>query len=147
MDEQRLAQPAAAKLRPYVQILQVNAGPRLKGRVAVEPQRESCGHAIGFDNLAEHAARTESERQIVPEVMHAVEEAGLFEVIVPKRLGGLGASMATQLCVAAELGKACPSTAWVQSLLNVTTWAATQASAATFCINSPAGCSGTTALK
>jgi 3-hydroxy-9,10-secoandrosta-1,3,5(10)-triene-9,17-dione monooxygenase len=59
-----------------------------------------------------------------------MEDAGLFEVIVPERLGGLGASMATQLCVAAELGKACASTAWVQSLLNITTWAASQANAA-----------------
>ncbi len=80
--------------------------------------------------LAEHAERTESERQVVPEVMQALEGSGLFEVIVPKRVGGLGASMATQLSVAAELGKACASTAWVQSLLNVTTWAATQAIAA-----------------
>jgi alkylation response protein AidB-like acyl-CoA dehydrogenase len=38
--------------------------------------------------------------------------------------------MATQLCVAAELGRACPSAAWVQSLLNTTTWATTQALAA-----------------
>ena len=80
--------------------------------------------------LAQHADRTESARRVVPEVMHAIEDAGLFEVIVPERLGGLGASMATQLCVAAELGKACASTAWVQSLLNITTWAASQANAA-----------------
>src|SRR5580658_10076961 len=79
--------------------------------------------------LAQQAARTESERQVVPEVMRAMEEAGLFEVIVPERLGGLGASMATQLCVAAELGTACASAAWVQSLLNITTWAASQANA------------------
>jgi 3-hydroxy-9,10-secoandrosta-1,3,5(10)-triene-9,17-dione monooxygenase len=80
--------------------------------------------------LAQHADRTEAERQVVPEVMHAMEDAGLFEVIVPERLGGLGASMATQLCVAAELGQACASSAWVQSLLNITTWAASQANAA-----------------
>jgi 3-hydroxy-9,10-secoandrosta-1,3,5(10)-triene-9,17-dione monooxygenase len=80
--------------------------------------------------LAEHADRTELERQVVPEVMRALEDAGLFEVIVPKRVGGLGASMATQLRVAAELGKACAATAWVQSLLNITTWATTRAVAA-----------------
>ena len=80
--------------------------------------------------LAQHADRTEAERRVVPEVMHAIEDAGLFEVVVPERLGGLGASMTTQLCVAAELGKACASTAWVQSLLNITTWAASQANAA-----------------
>jgi alkylation response protein AidB-like acyl-CoA dehydrogenase len=32
--------------------------------------------------------------------------------------------------VAAELGRACPSAAWVQSLLNITTWASTQSLAA-----------------
>jgi alkylation response protein AidB-like acyl-CoA dehydrogenase len=80
--------------------------------------------------LEQFADRTESERQVAPEVMQAVEDAGLFEVIVPARVGGLGATMATQLCVAAELGKSCASTAWVQSLLNITTWAATHAIAA-----------------
>ena len=74
--------------------------------------------------LAEHAARTESERQVVPEVMDALESAGLFDVVVPRRIGGHGATMATQLAVAAELGRACPSTAWVQQILNVTTWGA-----------------------
>jgi alkylation response protein AidB-like acyl-CoA dehydrogenase len=80
--------------------------------------------------LTEHADRTETERQVVPEVMQAVEDAGLFEVIVPKRAGGLGATMATQLSVAAALGEACASTAWVQTLLNVTTWASTLTPAA-----------------
>ena len=79
--------------------------------------------------LAEHAGRTESERQVVGEVMDALEAAGLFDVMVPKRVGGLGATMATQLAVAAELGRACPSTAWVQSILNVTTWGAARSKA------------------
>ncbi len=73
--------------------------------------------------LAQHATRSEEERQVVPEVMEAMESAGLFEVLVPKRVGGLGGTLATQLAVAAELARACPSSAWVQSLLNVTTWA------------------------
>jgi alkylation response protein AidB-like acyl-CoA dehydrogenase len=76
--------------------------------------------------LAEHAERTEAERQVVPEVMTALESAGLFEVMVPKRVGGLGATMATQLAVAAELGRTCASSAWIQTLINVTTWAATK---------------------
>ena len=62
--------------------------------------------------------------------MDAIEDAGLFEVIVPKRRGGLGATMATQLAVAAELGRGCASSAWVQSLLNITTWAASRSPAA-----------------
>lgn len=80
--------------------------------------------------LAEHADRTESDRQVVPEVMDALEAAGLFEVIVPKRVGGSGATMATQLAVAAELGHECASTAWVQTLLNVTTWASSRSPSA-----------------
>jgi alkylation response protein AidB-like acyl-CoA dehydrogenase len=62
--------------------------------------------------------------------MDALEGAGLFEVIVPERAGGLGATMATQLAVAAELGRGCASSAWVQSLLNITTWAASRGPAA-----------------
>lgn len=81
--------------------------------------------------LAEHAARTESERQVVPEVMDALESAGLFDVVVPRRIGGHGATMATQLAVAAELGRACPSTAWVQQILNVTTWGAARSKGGT----------------
>jgi alkylation response protein AidB-like acyl-CoA dehydrogenase len=81
--------------------------------------------------LAEHATRSESQRQVVPEVMDALETAGLFEVVVPRRVGGLGATMATQLAVAAELGRACPSTAWVQQILNVTTWGAARSKGGT----------------
>ncbi len=81
--------------------------------------------------LAEHAARSEAERQVVPEVMNALESAGLFDVVVPRRIGGHGATMATQLAVAAELGRACPSTAWVQQILNVTTWGAARSKGGT----------------
>ncbi len=73
--------------------------------------------------LAANADATESDRQAHPDNIKAMEEAGLFEVMVSKRLGGLGATMSTQLAVSAALGKACPSTAWVQTLLNVATWA------------------------
>ena len=50
--------------------------------------------------------------------------------MVPKRVGGLGATMATQVAVAAELGHGCASTAWVQTLLNVTTWASSRSPSA-----------------
>ena len=73
--------------------------------------------------LAGNAEVTEANRQVHPDNIAALEEAGLFEAIVPKRLGGLGVTMATQLAIAAELGAACPSTGWVQTLLNVATWA------------------------
>ena len=76
--------------------------------------------------LAEHAERTEAQRQVVPEVIDALERAGLFDLMTPTRVGGAGTTMATQLAVAAELGEACASTAWVQSIINVTTWGASR---------------------
>lgn len=78
--------------------------------------------------LAANAEATENNRQAHPDNIAAIEDAGLFDLIVPKRVGGLGATLATQLAVAAELGAACPSTAWVQTLLNVATWATSRSS-------------------
>ncbi len=74
--------------------------------------------------LEKNAAQCEQERRIADESLRALEDAGLLAVLVPERVGGRGASMVTQLEVAAELGKGCASTAWVQTLLNVTAWAA-----------------------
>jgi 3-hydroxy-9,10-secoandrosta-1,3,5(10)-triene-9,17-dione monooxygenase len=74
--------------------------------------------------LRRNAPSCESARRIVDENIAALEEARLFDVIVPKRLGRHGESMATMLAVAAELAKGCASTAWVQTLINVTTWSA-----------------------
>jgi alkylation response protein AidB-like acyl-CoA dehydrogenase len=77
--------------------------------------------------LTANADGSEQARQVVQANLDALEANGLFDVMFPKRLGGLGATMATQLAVAAELGKACASTAWVQTLLNVATWATSRA--------------------
>jgi alkylation response protein AidB-like acyl-CoA dehydrogenase len=74
--------------------------------------------------LARNAAACEQERRIVDENLAALEAADLFTVLTPKRCGGRGATLATQLAIAAELGRGCGSTAWVQTLLNVTTWTA-----------------------
>jgi alkylation response protein AidB-like acyl-CoA dehydrogenase len=75
--------------------------------------------------LETNAAQCERERRIADENLRALEDAGLLSVLLPERVGGQGASMVTQLEVAAELGRGCASTAWVQTLLNVTAWAAT----------------------
>ena len=76
--------------------------------------------------LRRNAAACERDRRLPDENVAALEEARLLDVIVPRRVGGQGESMATLLAVAGELGKACASTAWVQTLLNVTTWAASR---------------------
>jgi 3-hydroxy-9,10-secoandrosta-1,3,5(10)-triene-9,17-dione monooxygenase len=76
--------------------------------------------------LEENAARTEAERRIPQEIIEALEDAGLFELMVPRRFGGHAVSMETVLRVSAELAKACPSTSWVQTLMNVSSWFATR---------------------
>src|SRR5262249_1927735 len=76
--------------------------------------------------LEQNAARTEAERRIPQEIIEALEDAGLFELMVPRRFGGHAVSMETVLRVSAELAKACPSTSWVQTLMNVSSWFATR---------------------
>jgi alkylation response protein AidB-like acyl-CoA dehydrogenase len=77
--------------------------------------------------LAQNAAKTEAERCIPEEIIQALDRAGLFELMVPKRLGGAAVSMDTVLRVSAELAKGCPSTSWVLTLMNVSSWFATRA--------------------
>jgi 3-hydroxy-9,10-secoandrosta-1,3,5(10)-triene-9,17-dione monooxygenase len=74
--------------------------------------------------LERNAALCEQERRITDDNLAAIDDADLFATLVPKRVGGQGASLATQLAVSAELGQGCASTAWVQTLVSVTTWAA-----------------------
>ena len=73
--------------------------------------------------LGDNAAPGEAARQLSEANINALEANGLFDVMSLKRVRGAGASVANQLAVAAELGGACTSTAWVQTLLKVTTWA------------------------
>ncbi|HUY18607.1 MAG TPA: acyl-CoA dehydrogenase family protein [Candidatus Binataceae bacterium] len=75
--------------------------------------------------LVRNAAQAERDRRIPEENIRALAEANLFRVLVPRRWGGYGVPVATALRVSAEIAKSCPSTAWVQMLLNVSTWLAT----------------------
>jgi alkylation response protein AidB-like acyl-CoA dehydrogenase len=77
--------------------------------------------------LEQNAAQTETGRRIPEVIIRALEDAGLFELMVPKRFDGHGLSMETVLKVSAELAKGCPSTSWVQTLMNVSSWFATRA--------------------
>jgi alkylation response protein AidB-like acyl-CoA dehydrogenase len=75
--------------------------------------------------IREHAQETSEARRVVPEVMTAIEEAGLLNLFVPKRYGGHGANMATAVQVIGEVSRGDGSTGWAVSLLNVCTWFAT----------------------
>ena len=91
-------------------------------------EEELVSRAVELRPLLEaNAARAEDARRVVEENMRALEAAGLMDLMLPRRLGGRGASMETTLRVSAELGKGCPSTAWVQTLMNVSAWFATRA--------------------
>jgi alkylation response protein AidB-like acyl-CoA dehydrogenase len=66
--------------------------------------------------LAANAGKTEQARRPAPESIAAVRDAGLFRLSVPARFGGPAATSRTRVLVMAELGRACPSTAWVTGL-------------------------------
>jgi alkylation response protein AidB-like acyl-CoA dehydrogenase len=78
--------------------------------------------------LEKHAAQSEADRRLVEENMRALDDAGLLEIMLPRRFGGQGASMATMLRASAELAKGCPSTAWIHAVMNISAWFATRSS-------------------
>lgn len=75
--------------------------------------------------IRKNAAASSEARAVVPEVMSALEDAGLLKLFVPERLGGSAAGMRTSMEVLAEIARGDGSTAWAASLLNVCTWFAT----------------------
>ena len=69
--------------------------------------------------LVRNAARTEQERRVAEENISLIDEAGLFSIMRPKRLGGLETDIRTKLEVSRELARGCGSTAWASTLMNV----------------------------
>jgi len=74
------------------------------------------------DLLRENAAEGEAQRYPTRAVIDAMDAAGLWSVVVPKRLGGRGASATALLRMGVELAKGDPSVAWVSQIINGTTW-------------------------
>lgn len=92
----------------------------------VRPNREIIERATRLVPLIrEHAAKTSEDRQVAPAVMQAIEQAGLFKLLVPKRYGGLGTNLRTMMETVAEVSRGDGSTSWAVALLNVCTWFAT----------------------
>ncbi|MFI0449477.1 acyl-CoA dehydrogenase family protein [Actinomadura sp. 6N118] len=73
--------------------------------------------------IAANAAKAEIERQLPESTVDALTEAGLFKLTVPRRYGGHETDFATYLAVSAEIARACGSTAWVATLINICNWA------------------------
>lgn len=72
--------------------------------------------------LAANADRTEALRNVAPENIHALTEAGVFRMTVARHLGGYESDLATQYEVLGLLGTSCPSTAWVATILTAMLW-------------------------
>jgi alkylation response protein AidB-like acyl-CoA dehydrogenase len=91
-----------------------------------EPDAEIIARATALVPLIrEYAEKSSEDRRVVPEVVDAIEKAGLFKLLVPDRLGGLEANLRTAMECIAEVGRGDGSTAWAVALLNVCTWFST----------------------
>ena len=75
--------------------------------------------------IREHAEKSSEERRVVPEVVTALEEAGLFKLLVPAGSAGSRRICGTMMECVAEVARGDGSTAWAVALLNVCTWFAT----------------------
>lgn len=72
--------------------------------------------------LREQAPQGQADRQITKAATDAIDSAGLFNLMVPTRLGGPGASARTMIEVLVELGRADGSAGCSAALVNACTW-------------------------
>ncbi len=72
--------------------------------------------------IRQHAQQGEEDRRVPQPVIDALQDAGLFHISIPKRLGGQGANFRTFIDAIAEIAEADGGTAWAAALLNVCTW-------------------------
>lgn len=68
--------------------------------------------------LLRNAVQAEADRRAAPESIEAIRQAGLFQMMFPKRAGGTGHKLMTHIETVAELAKGCPGTAWAFGLLS-----------------------------
>ncbi len=68
--------------------------------------------------LRERAVETDRERAISWETYRALQQAGLFHVLKPKKYGGLELTEHDHAKIAITLARGCASTAWVFSILS-----------------------------
>ena len=92
------------------------------GANSADPEIEPLATLVPM--LRSHASGTELRRRLVPEVLEALADAGLFELAVAKRHGGRQAGLPTQVRALAELGRGCGSTSWTASIYLTGCWLA-----------------------
>ncbi len=72
--------------------------------------------------LRERAQEAEDARRVPDESIKALQEAGLFRLLQPKRYGGAEADPATFYTAVRQVASACGSTGWVASVVGVHPW-------------------------
>jgi alkylation response protein AidB-like acyl-CoA dehydrogenase len=73
-------------------------------------------------SLRERAATAEQLRRIPDETDRAFREAGLYRVLQPAMFGGLELDYGVHTELSAEIGRACPSSAWALSVTACHAW-------------------------
>ncbi len=76
--------------------------------------------------LRTNAGRAEAERRIPPENLNAMEEAGIFRMLVPPACGGYGSAVRTYVDVTAEIARGCGASGWLVFIDDATDWLVAQ---------------------
>ncbi|MFD2577544.1 acyl-CoA dehydrogenase family protein [Novosphingobium colocasiae] len=88
------------------------------------PRSARARSGIATAPRQKNASAHEELGELKPEVIAALDEAGLFRMSAPRRWGGLCIPSEAMANVSRELAKGCPSTAWVVSIINSCVWIA-----------------------
>ena len=72
--------------------------------------------------LAANSPACERARQVVPESMRAMVEAGLFRIPQPARVGGYELSLRSLAGAVTDISQACPSSGWVLMVMGAHHW-------------------------
>jgi alkylation response protein AidB-like acyl-CoA dehydrogenase len=72
--------------------------------------------------LANNARACDEARQLVPESMRAMVEAGMFRIPVPARVGGYELSLRTLAHAVTRISQICPSSGWVLMVMGAHHW-------------------------
>lgn len=75
--------------------------------------------------LRHNGLEAENRRWIPDENIDLLDKAGVFQIAVPRRFGGLDLPLADQFEVLAEIARGCGSTGWVSMVWVSTTWLTT----------------------
>src|ERR1700683_2427885 len=72
--------------------------------------------------LEKNARACDAARQLVPESMRLMVDAGLFKILQPKRVGGYELTMRTDAEAVSALAQACPASGWVLMVMGAHHW-------------------------